>query len=352
MRRIQILLIILAFFTLTTSVFGQDVNQISFVSDPSVPQMKVSLQNTSQDLMIVNDVKVNDVTIPPGLAGERGWACYLIKEAARTISKEIPSGGTAEIIINYPWLPGNAYQITVITSLGEFRFQGQAPKIEVISPQDGSTLSGITEIKAKIIDGGTPYRIDVYIDDEHIGRMEQKNEEWTLEWNTFKVSNGNHLLKISAKYGPNSKEIYQIQVKVENSEILRTFIVFLDYWWAIPPIVCAALLGVIYIRYESYIREATLREENLKPILDKIKSENVPLARIETTADTEIARIYVVESLDEIIETAKYLKKPLLLVEKDLTLTVLDGLVSYVYKLKPPKLSRKEILSYALKLRG
>lgn len=96
-----------------------------------------------------------------------------------------------------------------------YAFHKGQPKIEVLSLEDGSFISGDTKLNINLQDDYKVADISIYLDGKPLAtkhKVNKKKSEYEIMLNTAKISNGSHKIKIdssSASYnkGVSSKEL-------------------------------------------------------------------------------------------------------------------------------------------------
>jgi hypothetical protein len=78
-----------------------------------------------------------------------------------------------------------------------------SPSIEMITPDDGETVSEATVVAARATDAGGMDRIEFYIDDELVHTRVSPSPEWeslygSFFWDTYEVENGPHEIEVVA----------------------------------------------------------------------------------------------------------------------------------------------------------
>jgi parallel beta-helix repeat protein len=78
-----------------------------------------------------------------------------------------------------------------------------SPSFEMITPDDGDTVSEATVVAARATDAGGMDRIEFYIDDEHVHTSVSPSPEWeslygSFFWGTYEVENGPHDIRVVA----------------------------------------------------------------------------------------------------------------------------------------------------------
>ncbi|MBN1456167.1 MAG: fibronectin type III domain-containing protein [Methanomicrobia archaeon] len=90
-------------------------------------------------------------------------------------------------------------KVEIVNALPDFF----SPSFEMITPDDGETVSEATVVAARATDAGGMDRIEFYIDDEQVHTSVSPSPEWdslygSFFWDTYEVENGPHEIKVVA----------------------------------------------------------------------------------------------------------------------------------------------------------
>jgi hypothetical protein len=90
-------------------------------------------------------------------------------------------------------------KVEIVNALPDFF----SPSFEMITPDDGESVSEATVVAARATDAGGMDRIEFYIDDEHVHTSVSPSPEWeslygSFFWDTYEVENGPHEIRVVA----------------------------------------------------------------------------------------------------------------------------------------------------------
>ncbi len=174
--------------------------------------------------------------------------------------------------------------IVLLISISFSQKDTTAPKVSILSPKDGATVSKVVTLQVQATDNVKVTKVEFLIDNKKIGELTKA--PFNFKWDTTKYADGKHIILIKAYDGAGNSAGVKITVNVSNKKVTEVPVKKISI---ITPSNEQRVTGLINIKVniiegklldkiEFYLNNSKIGEDKASPYEISFDTKSIPNA--------------------------------------------------------------------------